>query len=84
MLEALACAWEASPDLRLGQLLENARAEMGGRVPMFSIEDDVLLRGIVLLEQRLAAPRAWFTAGIITIVRGTEPAFEVSKRRRRG
>lgn len=54
MLEALACAWEASPDLRLGQLVENAREASGSHAPTFAIEDDIMLRGIALLEERLA------------------------------
>lgn len=43
LLDALAAAWEKCPDLRLGQLIENATFE-GTNAPLFYIEDEALIK----------------------------------------
>jgi hypothetical protein len=45
VLEALRRAWEANPDLRLGQLV-TAAAEEHYSAPVFYTEDDVMLEGL--------------------------------------
>lgn len=50
ILRALRAAWEAQPDLRLGQLVSNAAHVGGWRDPdVFHAEDDVLARGLLAL-----------------------------------
>ena len=45
LLDALATAWEKYPDLRLGQLLENANTEKTN-IPLFYVEDEILIRAV--------------------------------------
>jgi len=46
MLEKLRIIWEDSPDLRLGQLIENARLSSSTKGDTFNIEDDGLENGL--------------------------------------
>lgn len=55
MLEALRRAWEKCPDLRLGQIVSNAARQHPAWPDVFSVEDDVILRG--LTERDSSAPR---------------------------
>lgn len=46
MILELLEAWEAAPNLRFGQLLENARTTRTNATPMYYIEDEVLLNAV--------------------------------------
>lgn len=49
MLALVAEVWRKHPDLRLGQLIDDAAVfanDAGGTSPVFSIEDDVLANGL--------------------------------------
>lgn len=47
LLEKLRTIWEAYPDLRLGQIVENAKsASKGNKIDTFSVEDDLLEEGL--------------------------------------
>jgi uncharacterized protein YihD (DUF1040 family) len=47
ILEKLRLLWEKSPDLRLGQLVENAKlASNGHQIDTFSVEDDLIEQGM--------------------------------------
>ena len=52
MLQALGEVWMKYPDLRLGQLVDNARffnedgTTQDSRIPMFMVEDDLTLKGL--------------------------------------
>lgn len=48
MLEEI---WENNPDLRLGQIIENARVFSGFAGDLFNIEDDDLVTGLILLKE---------------------------------
>lgn len=53
-LAAIAQVWSCSPDLRLGQLLENAAhlARDGKPGPdLFQMEEEQLLRGLAMLDE---------------------------------
>jgi len=53
MLQALGEAWMKNPDLRLGQLVNNAPyfnadgTPTGGSIPSFLVEDDVMRAGLI-------------------------------------
>lgn len=53
LLQAIREAWMRHPDLRLGQIVQNA-AYAGGwpQMDLFYCEDDVIARGMVLLDER--------------------------------
>lgn len=49
MLEQLRQYWHAHPDMRLGQIIENARfmgRDLNAGADTFNVEDDMLLDGI--------------------------------------
>lgn len=46
ILSVLCEVWEENPDLRLGQLVVNAARIVDPKAEVFSIEDEVLLRGL--------------------------------------
>jgi len=46
MILELLEAWEKAPNLRFGQLLENARTTRTNATPMYYIEDEVLLNAV--------------------------------------
>ena len=46
ILNKLRLLWEKYPDLRLGQLVENARCSQSVKVDTFNIEDDALEEGL--------------------------------------
>ena len=52
ILAKLAEVWRAHPDLRLGQLVENARRMSGSRADVFSVEDDVMFKGLEVWGRR--------------------------------
>lgn len=44
VLEAIRAVWLAHPDLRLGQIIDNAATQPeGGRIDVFYIDDETLL-----------------------------------------
>jgi hypothetical protein len=55
MLVALGELWAKNPDWRLGQMLLNA-ANRPDISSLFNMEDDVLLRGVVALGERVTSP----------------------------
>lgn len=54
ILEKLRILWEKTPDVRLGQLVENAKyASRSYDIDTFSVEDDVIEKGIDWLIDRI-------------------------------
>ena len=54
MLEKLKIVWEHCPDLRLGQLVENAKfASPHHKLDTFSAEDDALEKGLDWLIEHM-------------------------------
>lgn len=58
VLKKLRLLWQRYPDLRLGQLIQNAKSQAGegsGNVPLFTVEDDVMEVGLDNLMDSLSA-----------------------------
>jgi hypothetical protein len=54
MLEKLRILWEKHPDLRLGQIVENAKSvSVDKNVPTFTIEDNLIEEGLDWLIERI-------------------------------
>lgn len=51
VLKAFGDFWMRYPDLRLGQLIESARAFSDWKGDTFNIEDDTLLAGLAELDR---------------------------------
>jgi uncharacterized protein YihD (DUF1040 family) len=51
MLQKLEVYWRKNPDLRLGQIIENAK-DVGDSTPIFYIEDSVIEEGLDKLIKR--------------------------------
>lgn len=51
MLAVVRAIWTANPDLRLGQIVSTAAHGHSGWPDVFSIEDDVLMKGLQKLRR---------------------------------
>ena len=54
ILQVLGEIWTKYPDLRLGQIIDNASVESQSKAPVFYIEDDDLLEGLKSLNQKIS------------------------------